>query len=58
MVRSREIITLRRIGNGQGFLISKSICNLLGMGVDDPMRVEIEGDRLILTPLETEEGAV
>jgi hypothetical protein len=52
MSRSIEEVRLRRIGNGRGFLISKSICNLVGLHFNDRMRVEIEGGRIILTPIE------
>jgi hypothetical protein len=51
MSESIEEVRLRRIGNGRGILISKSICNLVGLRFDDRMRVDIERGCIILTPI-------
>lgn len=50
MRESRENVKLRRIGNGQGILINRSICNLMGIGIGESFTLDIEGDRLILKP--------
>lgn len=47
---SNERTKLRRIGNGQGILLSGSICRLMGIDVGSFFRVDIEDDRLVLTP--------
>jgi len=56
MSTSREQAKLRRIGNGRGLLLSKSICNLVGVQLDDLLRVDLENGSIILTPIRMEEG--
>jgi antitoxin component of MazEF toxin-antitoxin module len=46
-----ENTKIRRIGNGRGILLSKSLCNLIGMGIEDRFKVEIEDGRLVLIPI-------
>ena len=46
-----EKTKIRRIGNGRGVLLSKSLCNLMGMGIDDSFRIELDNGKLILIPL-------
>ncbi len=48
---SLEKTKIRRIGNGRGVLLSKSLCNLMGMGIDDSFRIELDNGKLILIPL-------
>ncbi len=51
---SIEKTKIRKIGNGRGILLSKSLCNLLGMSVEDSFRIELEDERLVLVPLRKE----
>ncbi len=48
MGRSRLRTRLRKIGTGQGFLISKAICGLLAIEIGDELLLEIEGEDLVL----------
>jgi len=50
MRRSTERTKLRRIGNGRGILLSRSICNLIGMDIEDDFRIELEDGKLVLIP--------
>ena len=50
MNESREFAKIRKIGNGRGILLSKTICNLLGMDIEDIFRVELDKDKLVLIP--------
>lgn len=50
MRSSIEHSKLRKIGNGQGILLSRSVCNLMGVKVGCSFKVDIEGDRLVLVP--------
>jgi len=50
MSRSRLYSPLRRIGNGRGILLSKSICSLVGIEIGDEVLVDIEGEKIILIP--------
>jgi len=52
MAGSRESAKIRKIGNGRGVLLSKPLCNLLGMEVEDTFRVEIDNGKLILVPVQ------
>ncbi|MBN1389174.1 MAG: hypothetical protein JXA22_00875 [Candidatus Thermoplasmatota archaeon] len=52
MRSSMEHSKLRRIGNGQGILLSRSICNLMGVCIGASFRIDIENDRLVLVPEE------
>ena len=47
---SVEFTKIRKIGNGRGVLLSKSLCNLMGMGIEDSFKIEIEDGKLILIP--------
>ncbi len=51
MSYSIEKTKIRRIGNGRGVLLSKPICNMMGMDLDDQFRVEMIDGRLILVPI-------
>jgi antitoxin component of MazEF toxin-antitoxin module len=55
MRRSLENTKLRKIGNGQGILLTRSICNLMGIEVGQSFSLDIEGDRLVLIPQESVE---
>jgi len=48
---SLEKTRIRKIGNGRGVLLSKSLCNLMGMGIDDSFRIELDNGKLILIPM-------
>lgn len=50
MNKSKLQTKVRRIGNGRGVLLSKSICDLIGMDIDDPFMVEVKEGRIILVP--------
>ncbi len=50
MRRSTERTKLRKIGNGRGILLSRSICNLIGMDIEDDFRIELEDGKLVLIP--------
>jgi len=51
MRESKVNVKLRRIGNGQGILLGRTICDLMGVGPGSFFNIDIEGDRLVLTPL-------
>lgn len=51
MKESLERTKIRRIGNGRGILLSKPLCNMMGMDYEDSFRVEMANGRLILTPI-------
>ena len=51
MRESRENVKLRKIGNGQGILLTRSICNLMGVGIGESFSLDIEGDKLVLRPV-------
>lgn len=51
MDRSLEKTKIRQIGNGRGVLLSKSVCNLVGMDINDLFRVELVEGSLMLVPL-------
>ncbi len=51
---SIEKTKIRKIGNGRGILLSKSLCNIMGMGIEDSFRIELEDERLVLVPLRKE----
>ncbi|MGA1819534.1 MAG: hypothetical protein ACMUHU_00845 [Thermoplasmatota archaeon] len=55
MRSSLERTRLRKIGNGQGVLLSSSVCRLMGMSVGSYFRIDIEGDKLVLIPAEGSE---
>jgi antitoxin component of MazEF toxin-antitoxin module len=46
-----EHTKIRRIGNGRGILLSKPLCNMMGMDYEDSFRVEMESGKLILVPI-------
>ncbi|MDG6224404.1 MAG: hypothetical protein QCI82_02705 [Candidatus Thermoplasmatota archaeon] len=56
MRASKESTKIRKIGNGRGILLSRSICNLMGVDIDDHFIIDIEEDRLILLPGKMNEG--
>jgi hypothetical protein len=51
MRESKEDAKLIKIGNGQGILLKRSICNLMGVSVGERFMVDIEGDNLVLKPI-------
>ncbi len=48
MSRSNLKVKLRRIGTGQGFLISSAVCRLMGIKVGDELIMEFDGFKIIL----------
>jgi antitoxin component of MazEF toxin-antitoxin module len=55
MRKSNESTKIRRIGNGRGILLSKSVCKLMGVEVDDHFTIDIDGDSLVLRPYKKED---
>jgi hypothetical protein len=51
MRESKENVKLIKIGNGQGILLKRPICNLMGISIGESMLLDIEGDKLILKPI-------
>jgi len=51
MRRSKLTVVLRKIGNGRGILLSKSICDVMGVDIDDRFTLDIVDDRIILIPV-------
>lgn len=56
MIASLLTTKLRRIGSGQGVLISKSICKLVGANVGDEFVLDIKEGSIVLLPGRKEEG--
>ena len=56
MRKSNERTRIRRIGNGRGILLSRSVCRLMGVDIDDDLIIDIDEDRLILIPRREEEA--
>lgn len=54
MGRSNLKVKLRRIGTGQGILISSSICKLMGINVGDDLLIEFDGKDLLLRTMESD----
>ncbi len=52
MGQSNLKVKLRRIGTGQGILISSSICKLMGVNVGDDLLIEFDGKDLLLRTME------
>jgi antitoxin component of MazEF toxin-antitoxin module len=48
---SLEKTKIRRIGNGRGILLSKSLCNLIGVEIDDRFRIELDQHKIVLVPI-------
>jgi len=44
---------LTKIGSSLGIIIDKSILDLLRIGIDTPLEVTTDGDRLVLQPVRT-----
>ncbi len=51
MTHSLERTMIRKIGNGRGVLLSKSLCNIMGMDIEDCFRVDLENGKLVLVPI-------
>ena len=51
MTHSLEKTKIRRIGNGRGVLLSKSLCNMMGMDIEDSFRVDLENGKLVLVQI-------
>lgn len=51
MTLSKHYARLRKIGNGRGILLSKSICNLIGMDIDDNFILDIVDEKIVLIPI-------
>ena len=47
---------LRKIGNGRGVLLSKTICQLAGMELGGEFQVILDDDRITLIPSKDEGG--
>lgn len=56
MRTSKECAKIRRIGNGRGILLSRSVCNLMGVDINDHFIIDIDEDRLVLVPERFGEG--
>ena len=56
MEKSRYLTRLRRIGNGRGVLLSKTICQLAGMELGGEFKVILDDDRITLIPLREQGG--
>lgn len=48
---------LTKIGSSLGIIIDKSILDLLRIGVDTPLEITTDGDRLVLQPVRTVDEA-
>jgi antitoxin component of MazEF toxin-antitoxin module len=51
MRNSTESAKVRRIGNSRGILLSRSLCKLMGVDIDDHFRIDIDDDSLVLKPI-------
>lgn len=47
------IATVNKWGNGQGIRLPKAILELLGINVNDPVEIEIEDNKIIISKLST-----
>lgn len=56
MSRSNYNTKLRKIGNGRGVLLSKTICQLAGMKLGGEFQVILDDDRITLIPSKEEGG--
>lgn len=56
MRNSTESAKVRRIGNSKGILLSRSLCKLMGVDIDDHFLIDIDEDSLILRPLKKEDA--
>ncbi|MCU0799452.1 MAG: hypothetical protein MUC62_07250 [Candidatus Thermoplasmatota archaeon] len=52
MGRSNLRVKLRRIGTGQGILISSAICQLMGVKVGDDLLMELDDRGVLLKAIE------
>lgn len=48
---SMEFAKIRKIGNGRGILLPKSLCNILEVDIEDRFRVETNGKFIKLIPV-------
>ncbi|MDK9711187.1 AbrB/MazE/SpoVT family DNA-binding domain-containing protein [Acidaminobacter sp.] len=47
------IATINKWGNGQGIRLPKAILELLGIDVNDPVEIEIEDNKIIISKIST-----
>lgn len=45
-------ITIKKWGNSQGIILPKIVLSALGFNVDDELKLDVEGDRIILSKAE------
>lgn len=57
MSKSKYLTRLRRIGNGRGVLLSKTICQLAGMDLGGEFQVMLDDDRIMLVPFKEKGGS-
>ena len=56
MTRSNLRVKLRRIGTGQGVLISRSVCQIMGLNIGDEMILEMDDNGIILRTLDGDQN--
>jgi hypothetical protein len=58
IIVSKEFAKIRKIGNGRGILLPKSLCNILEVDIEDILRVETNGKYIKLIPVNKGEDEI